>query len=278
MDGLHNHQNTSSNMAEIKNNWQEIVEGLPSMKSESFDLSRTYYRYMSEEAFDYIMKGCFKFNNPANWWDPFESLMVNGDYSDLGYNKPATYVACFSRLASSEAHWKMYKRNLNETCVRVEFDMTNFIGTFNLGEVFDTQSHIYIGDVSYDLAEKSILSLGKTSKYHKQAVPSPFTEKDYVDLLLLKRKPYKWEEEARMVVLRNEPQQNELFLCFDPSIAKTFIKSIKIEPNKKDDRYKELYKKYKEWWDSLDNPLYSNTFNCTKSKLYDEREPLVFKK
>ena len=158
-------------MAEIKNTWQEIVEGLPSMKSESFNMSRTYYRYMSVKAFDYIMNGSFKFNNPAYWWDPFESLMVNGNYSDLGYDKPATYVACFSRLANSEAHWKMYKKNLKEACIRVEFDMMNFIGAFNLGEAFDIQSHIYIGDVSYDLDERSILALGKTSKYHRQAVP-----------------------------------------------------------------------------------------------------------
>ena len=265
-------------MAEIKNNWQLIVEDLPSMKSEPFNLSRTYYRYMSEKAFDYIMNGSFKFNNPANWWDPFESLMVNGNYSDLGYDKPATYVACFSRLANSEAHWKMYKKNLKEACIRVEFDMMNFIGTFNLSEVFDIQSHIYIGDVSYDLDERSILALGKTSKYHRQAVPSPFTEKDYVDLLLLKRKPYKWEEEARIVVLRDEPQQDALYLHFDPSMAKSFIKSIQIEPDKKDNRYKRLYKKYKKWWDGLNAPRYPYPFNCTKSKLYDEREPLVFKK
>lgn len=265
-------------MAEIKNNWQVIVEGLPSMKSESFNLSRTYYRYMSEEAFDYIMTGSFKFNNPANWWDPFESLMVNGNYDDLGYNKPATYVACFSRLANSEAHWKMYKKTLREACIRVEFDMMNFIGAFSLGEVFDQPSHLYVGDVSYDLDERSILAIGKTSKYHKQAVPFPFTEKDYVDLLLLKRKSFKWEEESRLVVLKDEPQQDALYLYFDPSMAKSFIKSIQIEPNKKDYRYKRLYKKYREWWDSLKNPLYDFQFECTKSNLYNEREPLVFKK
>ncbi len=265
-------------MAEIKNNWQVIEDGLPAMKSESFNLSRTYYRYMSEEAFDYIMKGSFKFNNPANWWDPFESLMVKGDYSALGYEQPATYVACFSRLANSEAHWKMYKRTLRETCIRVEFDMKNFIGAFYWGKAFNSQPHLYIGDVSY-LDGRSILTIGKTSKYHKQAVPFPFKEKDYVDLLLLKRKSFKWEEEARIVVLSDEPQMDALYLSFDPSMAKSFIKSIQIEPNKNDYSYKRLYKKYKEWWDSLDDPLfYSYPFYCTKSSLYDEREPIVFKK
>ena len=265
-------------MAKIKNNWQDIEEGLHVKKSESFNWSRTYYRYMSEGDFDNIMNGRFKFSNPANWWDPFESLMVNGDYSDLNYTKPATYVACFSKLANSEAHWKMYKRKLNETYIRVEFDMENFIGIFCLGEVLNAQSHLYIGDVSYDLDERSILTLGKTSRYHKQAVPSPFTRENYVDLLLLKRKAFKWEEESRIVVLSDVPQNNELFLCFDPSMAKDFIKSIQIEPDKEDVKFNMLYMKYKQWWDKLPSAQYPKAFNCSKSSLYNERAPLVFSK
>lgn len=266
--------------ANIKNNWVKIVENLTAWKTDSIELSHSFYRYMSEEDLDYILGGSFQFKNPSSWWDPFESLMVNGDYSKLGFSKPATYVACFSKLARSEAHWKMYKRNLRKPCIRVEFDMMNFIRAFCLADVLEHQSHIYIGDVYYGLRERSILAIGKkTSKYHKVAIPSNFVEKDYVDLLLLKRQSFKWEQETRIIVLReNEEQQPKFHLRYDPKMAKSFIRSIQIEPKRSNKQFYRLRKKYQEKWDSLGQPLYSKEFNCTKSNLYSKIEPLVFER
>ena len=107
----------------IKNEWEIIQEGYSSFfKTDSINLEKSYYRFMSEESFDYIMKGEFRFRNPKGWIDPFEKIMVEGDYSKLNYQQPATYAACFTKLSNSEAHWQMYT-NEKEICVRVEFDM-----------------------------------------------------------------------------------------------------------------------------------------------------------
>ena len=155
---------------------------------------------MSEESFDYILKGQFRLNNPIRWKDPFEKIMVEGNYDKLEYKKPATYAACFTKLSNSEAHWRMYT-NEKQICVRVEFDMENFIGALMLGGA----EHFFIGNVSYDLLERSIKAIGsKRSKYHKIAIPENFMDNDYVDLLLLKRPAFKWEEETRIVLFLSE--------------------------------------------------------------------------
>lgn len=44
--------------------------------------------------------------------------MVEGDYTQLSYERPATYVACFTRLSNGDAHWKMYNDN-EDLCIRV---------------------------------------------------------------------------------------------------------------------------------------------------------------
>lgn len=61
-------------------------------------------------------------------------------------------------------------------------------------------------------------------------------------------------------------------------MAKSFIRSIQIEPKRSNKQFYRLRKKYQEKWDSLGQPLYSKEFNCTKSNLYSKIEPLVFER
>lgn len=177
------------------------------------------------------MAGQFRFRNPALWTDPFEKLMVNGDYTQLSYEQPATYAACFTSLSNGDAHWKMYNEDKKGLSIRVEFDMNSFIGMLALSCVFDIDINLYIGNVSY-LEEGDISGIGsKSGKYHGIAVLDKFSQEDYVDLLLLKRHSFKWEEETRVIVLADGEQGEYMNLCFSPKMAKTFIKSIEINPN-----------------------------------------------
>lgn len=184
------------NSVHLKNKWRAIDDHFPFFKAKRLNLTRSYYRFMSEKAFDFIMKGQFRFRNPALWSDPFEKLMVEGDYTQLSYERPATYAACFTRLSNGDAHWKMYNDN-EDLCIRVEFDINNFIGVLALSCVLYIDINLYIGNVSY-LEEGDIAGIGsKSGKYHGIAVPDKFSQEDYVDLLLLKRHPFKWEEETQ---------------------------------------------------------------------------------
>ena len=247
-------------------------------KAKRLDLTRSYYRFMSEKAFDFIMEGQFRFRNPTLWDDPFEKLIVNGDYTQLSYEQPATYAACFTRLSNGDAHWKMYKdKDKEDLCIRVEFDMNNFIGMLALSCVFDIDINLYIGNVSY-LEEGDISGIGsKSGKYHGIAVLDKFSQEDYVDLLLLKRHSFKWEEETRVIVLADGEQGEYMNLCFSPKMAKTFIKSIEINPNASAEEVERFEKKYELWWKKYPkNKVYD--FKCTKSNLYSPMERIVFEK
>ncbi len=264
------------NSVHLKNKWRAIDDHFPFFKAKRLNLTRSYYRFMSEKAFDFIMKGQFRFRNPALWFDPFEKLMVEGDYTQLSYERPATYAACFTRLSNGDAHWKMYNDN-EDLCIRVEFDMNNFIGVLALSCVLYIDINLYIGNVSY-LEEGDIAGIGsKSGKYHGIAVPDKFSQEDYVDLLLLKRHPFKWEEETRVIVLTDGEQGEYMNLCFSPEIAKTFIKSIEINPKASEKEMERLESKYRSWWEDYpkDN-VYD--FKCTKSNLYSPMERIVFEK
>lgn len=202
---------------------------------------------MSEESFDYVMNGQFRFANPKKWNNPFESLMVEGDYSKLDFQQPVTYAVCFTQLHNSEAHWKIYTNSPNN-CLRIEYDLGKLIDTlfFKYGEKF------YIGEVFYDLIEKSIKSIGsKRSKYHRLAIPKSFNDNDYVVLLLLKRRAFKWEKEIRIIILDKHKQEDYCVISFNPIMAKLFIKSIQISPTVTTEEVERLRDKYNEWWNNL---------------------------
>lgn len=260
----------------FKNKWSYICDGLSPQRSDSIDLSRSFYRFMSEDNLLNLFKGYFTLKNPGEWEDPYEKIVVNGDYSAIGFKKPATYAACFTKIAHGDAQWKMYTKG-NERCFRVEFDLNNLIGAFCLAYPFSPGPHLYVGDVSYALRDQSIRAIGKKhSKYHKAAFPKHFGDEDYVDLLLLKRPSFKWEEESRLIVLTNEDQGKEIKLCYTPDVVRSFIKSVEIDPKCSIDEFKIIDERYKKLISAIPSPSpYSYEIIITRSTLYDPVTPVV---
>lgn len=82
---------------------------------------------------------------------------------------------------------------------------------------------------------------------------------------MIKRPAFKWEEETRIVILNNGKQNDSCALCYNPEMAKTFIKSIQISPLASDEEEARLRKKYYD-------------FNFSKSELYDPIKPIAFEK
>lgn len=260
----------------LKNKWLRISDGLNPKRSESIDLSKPFYRYISEQSLSYLFKGSFMLKNPATWWDPYEKIMVNGDYSAINFVRPATYVACFTMLSNGEAHWKMYTKG-DERCFRVEFDLNNLIGAFCLAEPFSAGPNLYVGDVSYDLPSHSIQAIGKKkSKYHKIAFPVPFKAEDYIDLLLLKRRPFRWEEESRLILVTYGEQKDVTSLCYTPDIVRSFIKSIEVDPRCDSHEFKRIKSKYTRIINAIPkNSQYDYDIRISRSSLYDSVAHIV---
>lgn len=62
------------------------------------------------------------------------------------------------------------------------------------------------------------------------AFPEPFSDDNFVDLLLLKRKSFKYEQESRLIILSDEEQEDSISLNYAPMSLQLFVKSIQISP------------------------------------------------
>lgn len=263
----------------LRNDW-EIVRESPYCQykiASHLDLNRSFYRFMRKEVFDNMLRGTFRFSNPSCWNDPYEKLFVNGNFDAIKYTKPTVYAACFTREPNSDASWKVYTEDKeNDPCIRVEFDMNRFIEALCFAGNQVDRFQLYIGDMSYDLQNNSLCALGKrTSKYHYLAFPEPFSDDNFVDLLLLKRKSFKYEQESRLIILSDESQEEYAYLKYEPAHLQYFVKSIQISPFCSLEKAKILeYEIQKSLYSSGRVPN-GNAIDVRQSNLYENVIPIT---
>lgn len=260
----------------LHNDW-EVVRQSPFYQykiASHLDLNRSFYRFMRKEVFDNMLRGTFRFSNPSCWDDPYEKLFVDGNFDAIKYTKPTVYAACFTREPNSDASWKVYTEDKeNDPCIRVEFDMNRFIEALCFAGKQLDRFQLYIGDISYDLQNNSLLALGKrTSKYHYLAFPDSFSNDNFVDLLLLKRKSFKYEQESRLVILSNAEQGDYIYLNYEPILLPSFVKSIQISPFCPREKAKRLEYEIRE---SLRKIPDGDAIDVRQSDLYKNVLPII---
>ena len=263
----------------LRNDW-EIVRESPYCQykiASHLDLNRSFYRFMRKEVFDNMLRGTFRFSNPSCWNDPYEKLFVNGNFDAIKYTKPTVYAACFTREPNSDASWKVYTEDKeNDPCIRVEFDMNRFIEALCFAGNQVDRFQLYIGDMSYDLQNNSLCALGKrTSKYHYLAFPEPFSDDNFVDLLLLKRKSFKYEQESRLIILSDIEQEDSISLNYAPMLLQSFVKSIQISPLCPDKKAHELIYEIQKSVDALGRIPNGYDIEVGQSNLYKNVLPIT---
>lgn len=263
----------------LRNDW-EIVRESPYCQykiASHLDLNRSFYRFMRKEVFDNMLRGTFRFSNPSCWNDPYEKLFVNGNFDAIKYTKPTVYAACFTREPNSDASWKVYTEDKeNDPCIRVEFDMNRFIEALCFAGNQVDRFQLYIGDMSYDLQNNSLCALGKrTSKYHYLAFPEPFSDDNFVDLLLLKRKSFKYEQESRLIILSDIEQEESISLNYAPMLLQSFVKSIQISPLCPDKKAHELIYEIQKSVDALGRIPNGYDIEVGQSNLYKNVLPIT---
>ena len=263
----------------LRNDW-EIVRESPYCQykiASHLDLNRSFYRFMRKEVFDNMLRGTFRFSNPSCWNDPYEKLFVNGNFDAIKYTKPTVYAACFTREPNSDASWKVYTEDKeNDPCIRVDFDMNRFIEALCFAGNQVDRFQLYIGDMSYDLQNNSLCALGKrTSKYHYLAFPEPFSDDNFVDLLLLKRKSFKYEQESRLIILSDIEQEDSISLNYAPMLLQSFVKSIQISPLCPDKKAHELIYEIQKSVDALGRIPNGYDIEVGQSNLYKNVLPIT---
>lgn len=163
------------------------------------------YKYIS---FEHLKKNMndnkIVFVSPQTWQDPFEQIYYAAKYKN--YKKPNIFCMCLTENLNQHeaAAWKMYQDGTNDKMIKVYFNVTKMLE--QLDEFCrKNEWSIYIGKINYDLSSREIQTLSmKTNPYYEQYFPENFSNEDYLNLLLLKRKAFEFEQEVRMFLIPDD--------------------------------------------------------------------------
>jgi hypothetical protein len=179
------------------------------------------YRYMSYSTFiRCLLSGAFRFSEPSQWPDKFESRFYNAIYTppkkDIIPYK--VYAFCTTAKRDSEPSWLMYAAN--EPTIQIKIKRLKWLESLhNWNKKNGTnQFEIYEAPVNYDLKESHIANIHKPKSNlngvtrdmtgHKELFDN-FDLDSYLSLLLLKRKAYSYEDEIRYMIVQQDEEKKD---------------------------------------------------------------------
>ena len=185
----------------------------------SFATGVSYYKYFpTETAVKCLNNGTMAFVEPSRWNDAYESLYYEADYSLVSSNykdHPRIFATCATNQKYDEPAWRIYSGKDN---ICVQFELDRFKLRYALLKAIDANAAIYEGTVQY--ASKYIIESisqktrtnAKTgvvtdNKWYDEFIAHkslPFSIDNYLNLLLLKRKDFKHEQETRFFIVKNQ--------------------------------------------------------------------------
>lgn len=177
---------------------------------ELFNDYKTLYRFVPvERLLQILIEKQITFVNPELWEDPFEKMYISGTYNVAGTKKTwplrnKIFSLCWTKTAASEAFWKGYTP-LNDG-VRISLNTEKF--AYYLESFHEVD--VYVGRVDYRLTN-DILRYKKDKDYMRNKLLSdnPY---ENLELLLLKRKTFKYEDEIRFILIpRKKIKENKFY-------------------------------------------------------------------
>lgn len=269
----------SNNKYEYKRIYQEYQN--ITFLGDIYEKTTKFFKYLDiESLITMLHSGRMVYVEPSHWYDPFEKLFYEADYTALGFDKPKVFCSCFTRKQTNEAAWIMYshfRKGLASRSAKLELDPIvyyDFLESY--GRL--TNSQIYIANVDYSLSEKTIkgLHLKKSKKHDKYF--RDFSLEKFIRLLLIKRKAFEYEQEIRIFIVKeNKPDicpcgkirelSDNIILEYDICLLSALIKSILISPDCTSTEYKLINNEIQRLTDSR--------IKCSQSGLY---KPLKIEK
>lgn len=180
------------------------------------------YKYMNaERALEFISSKNLCFVEPSLWNDPYENRFYIADYSNLqNYQPPQQiYATCTTLNKSSEAAWKVYSsenRGLASRCVLFKFRRRLFIE--ELDKFASNNNYKFFeGKTNYLFYDSIInkLHLKENNTYYNTFFID-FNLEKYLNLLLIKRQAFEYENELRYFFIKNrKTTDNKIFISFE---------------------------------------------------------------
>lgn len=151
------------------------------------------YRYLPLERFlEVLHKEQLTFVSPKKWNDPFDNFLFKQDIKNTSTFMKKVYVLCFTHNPHSQAYWKTYA---NEGyCVRLRLRTQEFLEL-----MMNNKDKVWLGKMKYQNESILIQSLQQTEGL-RNALEETKINDTFIKTFLLKRMPFKYEEESRIIV------------------------------------------------------------------------------
>lgn len=184
--------------------------------------SGVFHRVLSLEAVLRILNPhSLNFSSPLVWTDPFEHFPYTHVKNQITPNLAQTlqdsvFAVCLTDKHITEAHWQAYTDS--DIAVELEFYREKYLEEINK---LSKWYHVYVGKVNYSLTDYEILKRVERNLPKSSEDSNDFNW--FVDLLFLKRKDYRHENEIRVVLVKKNPDE----------IKETFRRPEKEEEDQK---------------------------------------------
>ncbi|WP_293894409.1 hypothetical protein [Flavobacterium sp.] len=151
------------------------------------------YRFLPlERLLETMQSGKMVFVSPKKWNDPFDNFLFRQNIKNTKTFMNKLYVLCFTHNSHSWAYWKTYAPE--GYCVRLRIKTRDFLSL-----MLNERNRIWLGKMKY-LKETRIVEELQNTIGLKEAIESDKINDIFIKTFLLKRLPFKYEEESRIIV------------------------------------------------------------------------------
>lgn len=170
------------------------------IQSKFSKLYQKIYKYMTLETFMLCLyTGKWRFFEPNKWQDKYERRFYCAEYHfpDADIFAPRLYATCVTRKKNSEAAWKVYAQGngFGQHCVQFEINLVEFRKQLEASDLLVEEREVEYYDEGY------IENLHQSTNKNYPIYFKPFTRRNFISLLSLKRDAYEYEKEVRFFLI-----------------------------------------------------------------------------
>jgi hypothetical protein len=168
---------------------------------DKFCLENEYiYRFLPlERLLETLQTSKLTFVSPKKWNDPFDNFLFRQEVKNEDTFLDKLFVLCFTHNSHSQAYWKTYAKE--GYCVRIKIKTKEFLSL-----LLNNKSLILLGKMKYLNETKIVEELQQTVGL-KESIEKDKINDLFIKTFLLKRRPFKYEEESRIIV-QNIPSKS----------------------------------------------------------------------
>lgn len=214
------------------------------------------YRYLPMEfLLDTLENEKLVFLNPIKWNDPFDNYLFKISEKN-GYDKSFTknlFCQCITLNPHSQAYWKTYGGS--GFAARLQIRTREYFNSIK-----ESKTSTWLGKMNY-LKESQLTEKLKSINNLKQDLSQEFITDSFLKAFFLKRRPFEYENEIRVLIKSNSTKNNLKKIGVD---TKKIIKEIRLDPRMGKNEEKA-------WKEYLNNKF---KIKVTKSLLFVEKKIL----